>query len=76
MQGIDLTEHLLAVGVVHLRELRGKNGIHLILCEFVGDLHIGEWQESCREVFRRGKRALTRVGIEQHLVALRTVVLW
>ena len=75
MQGIDLTEYLLTVGVVHLRELRGKNGIHLILGEFMSDLHIGEWKESCREVFRRGKRALTRVGIEEHLIALRTIVL-
>ena len=40
------------------------------------NLHIGEGQKSGREILGRSKRALAGVGIEQHLVALGTVVIW
>ena len=74
VQGIHLSDHPLAIGIVHLRELRGEHRIHLILLVLMGNLHIGERQETGREILRRGECALSRVGIEQHLVALGPIV--
>ena len=69
-----LVQHLLAVAIVHLRKLGRKDGVHLVFLQLMGNLHIGKGQESCREILCRSKGALARIGIEQHLVALRTVV--
>ena len=74
MQGLHFTNHLLAVLVVHLRELSHKDGVHLVLGQLMGNLHVGKGQETSREALRRSKRALTRVGIEQHLLTLGAVV--
>ena len=41
-----LVNHLLTVRVVHLRELRRKDRIHLVLVVLVCDFHIGKGQES------------------------------
>ena len=57
--GFYLVEYLLAVLVVHLRELRLKHGVHLVLCQFVCNLHIGKGQETSREIFRCCESALT-----------------
>ena len=59
MQGLHLGYDLLTVGVVHLRKLRRKERIHLILLILVGDLHIGKGQESGREILGRGEGTLT-----------------
>ena len=74
MHGVDFSHHLLAIGVVHLSELCSEHWIHLVLSQFVRNLHVGERKKTCREVFGCGKRALSRVGIEQDLFSLRTVV--
>ena len=73
---LHLCQYLLTVGVVHFRELRCKDGVHLVLLILMGDLYVGERQEAGRKILGGGKGALARVGIEQHLVALRTVVVW
>ena len=39
------------------------------------DLHIGKGQKTGREILRCGEGTLTGIGIEQHLTALRTVVI-
>ena len=67
-------EHLLRI--IHLRELRGEHRVHLILLKLMSNLHVGEWQESSREILRCGESALAGVGIKQHLLALRTVIVW
>lgn len=58
VEGLHLAEHLLAVGVVHLGELGQEGRVHLVLGEFVGDVHVGEGEEACGEVFGGGEGAL------------------
>ncbi len=46
MDGLYLVENLLTVLGVHLRELRGEHGIHLILEKLMLDLYVGKGQET------------------------------
>ena len=69
------TDCIQAVLGVHLRKLRREHRIHLIFEIFMLDLHIGKGQKTGREILRRGEGALTGIGIEQHLTALRTVII-
>ena len=75
MDGLHLVEDLLTVRGIHLRKLRREHRIHLIFEIFMLDLHIGKGQKTGREILRCGEGTLTGIGIEQHLTALRTVVI-
>ena len=74
IQRLHLAEYLLAVCIVHLRKLWGEDGVHLVLVILMRNLHVCKWQESGREILCCGKSALARVGVEEHFVALWTVI--
>ena len=47
MQSLHFSKNLLAILIVHFRELSLEHGIHLVLVVLMLNLHIGKRQETC-----------------------------